>query len=297
MRRRQIELAQQAGRVVGHVGERVVGGAPGAGQQLAHRRRGARHVRRVARRRGCRSAPRESRRRRAALQNSSCQPSICTAEAHHEQRASGRERSPNVLIGRASCPARHRRIARSRPSDSTGPAARIGAMAATRQSSGAPVAAPAAAEQEIARLSIDTIRASRWTPSRRPTPAIRGRRWRSRRSATCCSRAFLNVNPADTSWPDRDRFVLSAGHACVLQYSLLPPVRLGPLARGPQAVPPVGLAHPGHPERGLRPRRRGHHRPARSGLRQRGRDGDRRALPRPSASTAPRARSSTTART
>ena len=32
---------------------------------------------------------------------------------------------------------------------------------------------------------------------------------------------FLNYNPADPYWPNRDRFVLSAGHASMLLYSLL----------------------------------------------------------------------------
>ncbi|MGQ9492556.1 MAG: transketolase [Anaerolineae bacterium] len=32
---------------------------------------------------------------------------------------------------------------------------------------------------------------------------------------------FLKHNPADPTWPDRDRFVLSAGHGCALLYSLL----------------------------------------------------------------------------
>src|SRR5215210_4988476 len=32
---------------------------------------------------------------------------------------------------------------------------------------------------------------------------------------------FLKHNPSDTSWPDRDRFVLSAGHGSMLLYSLL----------------------------------------------------------------------------
>ena len=54
---------------------------------------------------------------------------------------------------------------------------------------------------------------------------------------------FLRVNPADPHWPDRDRFVLSAGHACMLQYSLLHLTGFDLSARGPAAVPPVGLAH------------------------------------------------------
>src|ERR671922_1122052 len=32
---------------------------------------------------------------------------------------------------------------------------------------------------------------------------------------------FLKHNPANPQWPDRDRFVLSAGHGCMLLYSLL----------------------------------------------------------------------------
>jgi transketolase len=32
---------------------------------------------------------------------------------------------------------------------------------------------------------------------------------------------FLNFNPKDSKWPNRDRFILSAGHGCMLQYALL----------------------------------------------------------------------------
>jgi transketolase len=34
-------------------------------------------------------------------------------------------------------------------------------------------------------------------------------------------RNHLRVNPADPTWPDRDRFVLSCGHACMLMYATL----------------------------------------------------------------------------
>src|SRR5262245_41080945 len=34
-------------------------------------------------------------------------------------------------------------------------------------------------------------------------------------------RELLRANPANPDWEDRDRFVLSAGHACILQYATL----------------------------------------------------------------------------
>jgi transketolase len=64
---------------------------------------------------------------------------------------------------------------------------------------------------------------------------------------------LLRTNPADPAWPDRDRFVLSAGHACVLQYSLLHlcgwELSLDDLRQFRQ----WGSRCPGHPERGHTP--------------------------------------------
>jgi transketolase len=34
-------------------------------------------------------------------------------------------------------------------------------------------------------------------------------------------RNVMRIDPTDTKWPDRDRFILSAGHACILQYAAL----------------------------------------------------------------------------
>ncbi|HEY0440799.1 MAG TPA: transketolase, partial [Xanthobacteraceae bacterium] len=39
--------------------------------------------------------------------------------------------------------------------------------------------------------------------------------------ATVLFARFLKFDPADPAWPDRDRFVLSAGHGSMLIYALL----------------------------------------------------------------------------
>ena len=40
-------------------------------------------------------------------------------------------------------------------------------------------------------------------------------------AATVLFSKFMKFDPKDPSWPDRDRFVLSAGHGSMLIYSLL----------------------------------------------------------------------------
>ena len=72
---------------------------------------------------------------------------------------------------------------------------------------------------------------------------------------------FLNYDPADPAWPNRDRFVLSAGHGSMLLYGLLhlAGVRAADQAGRPQSRPAVSLEDikafrelgsvcPGHPE-------------------------------------------------
>ena len=64
----------------------------------------------------------------------------------------------------------------------------------------------------------------------------------------------LRFDPADPAWPDRDRFVLSAGHGSMLLYSLLyltgyPEMDIGQLANFRQ----LGSKTAGHPEYGYAP--------------------------------------------
>jgi transketolase len=64
---------------------------------------------------------------------------------------------------------------------------------------------------------------------------------------------FLKHNPADPAWPDRDRFVLSAGHGSMLLYSLLYLTGYDlPLAQLQQFRQWESLT-PGHPEYGDTP--------------------------------------------
>jgi transketolase len=69
--------------------------------------------------------------------------------------------------------------------------------------------------------------------------------------ATVLFTRFLKFDPADPAWPDRDRFVLSAGHGSMLLYALLyftgyPAMTLDQLKRFRQ----LGSITAGHPEYG-----------------------------------------------
>ena len=64
---------------------------------------------------------------------------------------------------------------------------------------------------------------------------------------------FLRHDPAEPGWPDRDRFVLSAGHGSMLLYSLL---HLSGYAVSTEDLRSFRQLHsrtPGHPEHGLTP--------------------------------------------
>ncbi|MDO8362405.1 MAG: transketolase [Actinomycetota bacterium] len=60
----------------------------------------------------------------------------------------------------------------------------------------------------------------------------------------------MRHNPADPAWADRDRFILSNGHASILQYSLLYLAGYGLELPDIKAFRQWGSATPGHPEVG-----------------------------------------------
>lgn len=64
---------------------------------------------------------------------------------------------------------------------------------------------------------------------------------------------FLRHNPADPGWPGRDRFVLSAGHASMLLYSLLHLTGYNLPIEQIMKFRQLGSMTPGHPELGVTP--------------------------------------------
>src|SRR5271170_2228066 len=84
-----------------------------------------------------------------------------------------------------------------------------------------PTPPPSPDERELGRLSIDTIRGLAMDAVQKANAGHPGTAMALAPLAYVLFRRRLTANPRDPQWPDRDRFVLSAGHACVLLYSLL----------------------------------------------------------------------------
>ena len=61
---------------------------------------------------------------------------------------------------------------------------------------------------------------------------------------------FLKINPKDMKWDDRDRFILSAGHGSMLDYSLFYLYGMGLTIEDLKNFRQLGSKTPGHPEYG-----------------------------------------------
>ena len=108
-------------------------------------------------------------------------------------------------------------------------------------------------EREVQRLSIDTIRGLAMDAVQKANAGHPGTAMALAPLGYTLFKRFLRANPKDTQWADRDRFVLSAGHACMLQYALL---HLTGYELGMDDLKQFrqwGSRTPGHPERGDTP--------------------------------------------
>jgi transketolase len=126
-------------------------------------------------------------------------------------------------------------------------------MAAISESSSPRTSALSADEREIRRLSIDTIRALAMDAVQKAGAGHPGTAMALAPLGYTLYRHVLRLNPADTAWRDRDRFVLSAGHACVLQYALTHLCGFDLSLEDLRGFRQWGSRTPGHPERGHTP--------------------------------------------
>ena len=108
-------------------------------------------------------------------------------------------------------------------------------------------------DPDIQKLSIDTIRGLAMDAVQKANAGHPGTAMALAPLGYTLFERFLRVNPADPQWPDRDRFVLSAGHACILQYSLLHLTGFDLGLEDLKQFRQWDSRTPGHPERGHTP--------------------------------------------
>jgi transketolase len=108
-------------------------------------------------------------------------------------------------------------------------------------------------EHDVKTLSIDTIRALAMDAVQKANSGHPGTAMALAPLGYTLYERFLAANPADPKWPDRDRFVLSAGHACILQYSLLHLTGFDLQLEDLEQFRQWDSRTPGHPERGHTP--------------------------------------------
>src|SRR5438105_14223896 len=108
-------------------------------------------------------------------------------------------------------------------------------------------------QAELRKLSIDTIRALAMDAVQRANAGHPGTAMALAPLGYTLFKGFLRVNPQDPLWPERDRFVLSSGHACVLQYALHHLVGYDLELADLEQFRQWGSRTPGHPERAHTP--------------------------------------------
>src|SRR4051812_22701460 len=106
---------------------------------------------------------------------------------------------------------------------------------------------------DLDQLSIDTIRTLSIDGVQKANSGHPGAPMGAAPMAYVLWTRFLRHAPTQPDWADRDRFVLSAGHASMLLYSLLHLTGYGVSLEDLESFRQWGSITPGHPEHGLTP--------------------------------------------
>src|SRR5204862_5631843 len=116
-----------------------------------------------------------------------------------------------------------------------------------------PVAQTPAVSEELERRAVDVIRGLSMDAVQKANSGHPGTPMALAPLAHVLFSRILRYDAADADWPDRDRFVLSAGHASMLLYSMLYltgyPMTLDDIKHFRKAGSPTA----GHPERKYSP--------------------------------------------
>jgi transketolase len=111
----------------------------------------------------------------------------------------------------------------------------------------------AASEVDLDRLAVDTVRVLAMDAIQKAGSGHPGTAMALAPAAYMLWSRFLRFDPADPEWFDRDRFVLSMGHASVLQYAVLHLTGYPLSVRDLKQQRQWGSQTPGHPEYGHTP--------------------------------------------
>ena len=109
------------------------------------------------------------------------------------------------------------------------------------------------AQSDLERRSIDTIRVLAMDSVQKANAGHPGTAMALAPVAYLIYTELLRHNPENPAWPDRDRFVLSAGHACILQYAALHLTGYDLSLDDLKQFRQWGSRTPGHPEHFLTP--------------------------------------------
>ena len=109
------------------------------------------------------------------------------------------------------------------------------------------------ATDQLDQLAVDTIRTLSIDGVQQANSGHPGAPMRMAPMTFALWTRHLRHAPSNPAWPNRDRFVLSAGHASMLLYSMLHLTGYGVTLDDVKAFRQWGSITPGHPEYGLTP--------------------------------------------